>query len=229
MILILSAQTLLGPKSLVARNVPRQVLSRGRMPIPRGTVRTALFWRVIFEISFLRYVAALLPFLLAMLIWPEAAFGLAQAPLPMFLCVYLVETRVLAIPSKARRQALIDADEAARARDLLQLRARKILAQIAAGRQMQDGVLYLVVEQSAMARVAPLTILSVQPETRPSFLNLDAQERATLKALFDEALSERLLQRVNLAENRFIRSVAFEARGVSAHARLAALATEAQR
>lgn len=228
MILILSRETLLSPKSLVSRKVPRQVLSRGRLPIPRGSVRTALFWRVLFELSFPRYVAALMPFLLAMAIWPEAAFGLAQAPLPMFLCVYLIETRVLAIPNKARRRALIDPDDAASGLDLLQIRARQILTRIAAGRKLQEGTVHLVVEQSPMARVAPLTILSVQPETGASFLDLNAQERQTLETLFDDAFSERLLQRINLAENRFLRSVSLEARGVSAHARLAALAAETQ-
>jgi hypothetical protein len=43
--------------------------------------------------------------------------------------------------------------------------------------------------------------------------------------LFADGLDERLLQRVNLAQNTFLRSVAFDASAVSAHARLEALAT----
>ncbi|MEM8741951.1 MAG: hypothetical protein AAGE13_10705 [Pseudomonadota bacterium] len=223
----MSSTTLLSPRTLVARKIPRQVLARGKLPIPRGTVTRALFWRVLFEVSLLRYVGALLPFLIAMAIWPESAFGLAQAPLPMFLLVYVIETRVLAMPNASRRQALVTPAEADAGLDLLTQRARKVLSRIAAGRQIATGRLHLVVEQSPMARVTPLTILSVQPEEGASFLDLSAPERALLMDLFDDVLSERRLQRINLAQNTFLRAVAFEARAVTAHARLAALAAEA--
>lgn len=80
-----------------------------------------------------------------------------------------------------------------------------------------------------MARVPPFTHLSLQFEgARAEVLDLNPEEvRLLREALFDEALSERLLQTINLAENRFLRDVALETRSVSAHARLAALAEHA--
>jgi hypothetical protein len=142
----------------------------------------------------------------------------------MFGLVYLIETRVLAIPSPEKRRALIDPADAARGLDLLAVRGRRILAGIAAGRGLTEGALTLVVEQSGMARVAPLTIVSVQTATGPSYLDLDEGERAAIAELFADGLDERLLQRINLSEDRFVRTVAFEAKAVSAHARLAAMA-----
>ena len=81
-----------------------------------------------------------------------------------------------------------------------------------------------MVEQSELARIAPLTLVSVQcDQPAPRLLSLDAQDRAILAGLFDAALSERDLLAVNHREDRYIRDIAQEARAVSAHERLAAV------
>jgi hypothetical protein len=117
--------------------------------------------------------------------------------------------------------------EAARALDTFRVRGSSVLSRIAAGRGMTRGELHLAVEQSELARVVPLTVVSVQLAGPPArVLDLtDAEVRMIEEELFAEGLDERLLQRVNLAQNTFLRSVAFDASTVSAHARLEALAT----
>ena len=92
---------------------------------------------------------------------------------------------------------------------------------------MMTGELHLAVEQSELARVVPLTVISVQLAGPPAeVLDLtDAEVRMIEKELFAPGLDERLLHRVNLARNTFFRSVSFDAAAVSAHARLEALAT----
>lgn len=226
MMLVLSRETLLAPRRLTARQPPRPVLGRGALPIPRGTVLRAIFWRCLFEVSLLRYLAALVPFPFLIIAQPDMALPLAQAPLLMFALVYLIETSVLAIPSPEKRRKLVDPDAAARGLDLLRVRASAILTRIAAGRGLGKGSLHLVIEQSAMARVTPLTLVSVQTAEHAPFLDLSAEERALMAGLFDEGLDERTLLRINLAEDRFLRDVALEARGVSGHARLAAMAAK---
>ena len=82
-----------------------------------------------------------------------------------------------------------------------------------------------MVEQSELARVTPLTFLSVQLEgAAVPYLALDEQERRLLETgLFDDELSEERLLRINIRENDFLRSTMLEAASVSAHARLAAM------
>ena len=205
---------------------PRKFLGRGFGIVPRGTVTKAGFWRLVAEFQLLRYLVALTPFPVAMFVWPHLALPISQAPLLMFLLVYLVESRVLAIPREARK-TLIGEVEAARALDTFRVRGAAILSRIAAGRGLFHGELHLAVEQSELARVAPLTVVSVQLSGPPAeVLDLTGGEIAMVeRELFAEGLDERLLHRVNLAQNVFLRSVAFDASTVSAHARLEALAT----
>jgi hypothetical protein len=205
---------------------PRKFLGRGFGIVPRGTVTKPGFWRLVVEFQLLRYLVALTPFPVAMFIWPHLALPISQAPLLMFLLVYLVESRVLAVPRDARK-SLIGEVEAARALDAFRVRGAAILSRIAAGRGMTKGELHLAVEQSELARVAPLTVISVQLSGPPAeVLDLTDCEIALVeRELFAEGLDERLLHRVNLAQNIFLRSVAFDASAVSAHARLEALAT----
>jgi hypothetical protein len=142
----------------------------------------------------------------------------------MVLLVGLVEMKMLRLSDAARRD-VIDEDAAARALDTLRFRATRILSRIAARRGLSEGDLHLVVEQSELARVAPLTLVSVQRGgPQAEVLALDAAEQAMLRdELFAEGLDERTLQRANLREDVFLRDVAFAAEGVSARARLAAL------
>jgi hypothetical protein len=225
MLFLLTPSAVANPGALRGGPPPRQALGRALVLRPRGGPRSAAFWRLLLERSLTRYVIALAPFPAAMLIWPELALPISQAPILMFGVVLYIESNVLSVPTPAKRRTLIDPDAAARGLDLLRARARAILTRVAARRGIERGVLHLVVEQSAMARVAPFTIVSVQLEgADPPVLELDAEEERLLReGLFDADLPERLLQTINLAENRFLRDLPLDARGVSAHARLAAL------
>ena len=113
--------------------------------------------------------------------------------------------------------------------DLLRFRATAVLTRIAARHPDRAGLLHLVVEQSELARVTPLTLVSVQTDTPgPALLDLDPADRAIIvEGLFTEGLTERDLHLANMRENVFVRDVAFDTRGVSAHARLSALMAEA--
>lgn len=226
MIIYASPSRVLNRSVLEITSAPRKFLGRGFGPVPRRTVRDPAFWRLVVEFQLLRYLAALFPFPVAMAIWPHLALPISQAPLLMFLLIYLVESRVLAVPREARR-ALIGEVEAARALDRFRVRGAEILSAIAAGRGMRRGELFLVVEQSELARVAPLTLVSVQRGSPGAeVLDLGPGELEMIGAiLFDAEVDEQLLHRVNLAENTFLRSVALDAASISAHARLEAMAS----
>lgn len=219
---VVAPTTVWNPAALEVHELPRRIGGRVTVWPVGGGLR--LWARVVFEVELLRYLAALLPFALGALIWQDQALAIAQAPLLMFLVVYAAETKLMRL-SPAARACLIDEAGADRLRDLLRVRARAILTRIAAGRDLRDGALRLVIEQSELARVAPLTWVSVQSEQGPEVLRLSLDEVALLRAtLFAPPLDERGLQRVNQREGVFLREERLEAREVSAHARLAALA-----
>jgi hypothetical protein len=219
---IVSPATVWNAGALDMRQVPRRIF--GRVTLwPRRGAGFGLWARIVFEVEVLRYLSALLPFVVAAAIWRDSAVAISQAPLPMFLVIYLFEIKVLRL-SPAARKALIPGAEADRGLDLLRVRAVTILTRIAAGRGLTEGRLHLVVEQSELARIAPLTFVSVQTEDGPAVMRLTQDEEAMIRAeLFADGLDEGLLQRINLAQGDMLRDVAFDLRGVSAHARLAAL------
>ncbi|MEM0937546.1 MAG: hypothetical protein AAGJ91_16755 [Pseudomonadota bacterium] len=206
------------------------MLGRGFRVIPRHPLRARVFWRLLFDQAPFRYFLALSPFPTSMAIRPDLALAISQAPLLMFAIIVLIESSILSISTPAKRRRLLEAAEAARGLDVLRQRGTDILARIAAGRGLQTERLHLIVEQSGLARVPVLTLISVQQEAetagaRPVLLDLDNAERALVsERLFDEAFSEPFLHRINLYENKFVRDVAFEAVAVTAHARLMALA-----
>jgi hypothetical protein len=177
--------------------------------------------RLIFEVQILRYLVPLIPFIVAMFVWPDLALPISQAPIPMMLVIAFFETRVLSI-KPAKRSTLISDADMARAEDALRFNARSILRQIAARRMLTTEEIMLVVEQSTMARVPPLTLVSVQEaEPTPRVLDLDAEERALIEAsLFDEAFTEADLHRVTLRQNENLRAIAFDASTLSAHERM---------
>lgn len=226
MILFAAPSRVLNPAVLDITAPPRKFLGRGFGVVPRRALLDAGFWRLVVEFQFLRYLVALVPFLVAMAIRPDLALPISQAPLLMFILIWLVESRVFAMPKEARAR-LVDRTDADRALDAFRVRGRSILSRIAAGRNMTAGEMFLAVEQSELARIAPLTVVSVQiGGADPHVLDLSDAEAALIASdLFDDRLDERLLHRVNLAENTFLRSVAFDASTVSAHARLEALAS----
>ena len=218
---ILTPDTIWNPHVLEMRQVPRRVFGRV-MIFPRRGAGLGLWLRLIFEIEVLRYLGALLPFLLGAVIYPQYALAISQAPLPMLIVIYFVEAKLLRL-NRTRAKALASRAEVERGMDLLRVRSVAILSKIAAGRGLVDGRLHLVVEQSEIWRMPPLTLVSVQSEAGPEVMRLTAEERSLVAGLFDEAFGERDLLRANLAAGECLRDVAFDLRGVSAHARLAAL------
>lgn len=220
--LILTTSTLWNPAVLETRSLPKKFL--GRVMVVPSRASAAQWARLLVEMQLLRYTATLLPFVAGPLLAPDLAVPVMQAPLLMVVLVVLVESRVLRL-TKTARAALVTPDEAARRLDTLAFRARACLRRIAARHDLREGALRLVVEQSELARIAPLTLVSVQSDTPdPHVLTLDADDRAMLQRdLFDDAFTERDLLAVNHRDTLYIREIAQEARAVSAHARLAAM------
>ena len=218
---ILSPETVWNPKALATGSVPRKVLHRIAF-LPKGG-GIGLIARVIMENEPLRYFIALSPFVVAMFIWRDLALPISQAPVAMIIVIGFFEMKVLRVSNEARK-TLMNEDEVARVLDTLNYRARRVLTKLAALRGLTSGEVMLVVEQSELARVTPLTLVSVQTrEDKPRILSLTQQERDLIAAeLFDDTFTERLLHRANLREDVYLRSVSFDARGVSGHARLAA-------
>ncbi len=222
---ILTPETIWNPHVLEMRQVPRRVFGRV-MIFPKRGARVGLWLRLIFEMEVLRYLLALVPFLVLAVMYPRYAGAIAQAPLPMLVVIYFFEAKVLRL-SRDGAKALASEAEMERGLDLLRVRAVAVLSKIAAGRGLVEGRLHLVVEQSEIWRMPPLTLVSVQaeagPKSGPEVLRLSVEEMALLAGLFDEAFGERDLLRINLASRECLRDVGFDVRGVSAHARLAAL------
>lgn len=221
MMLIVTQATIANTGVLETRSLPRRFFGRV-MLIPRRA-GPALWLRLLAEVQVLRYLGVLAPFVLIPLIWRDLALPISQAPLVMLIVIAGVELKVLRL-SKAARARRVTGDEAARRLDTLAFRARDCLRRIAARQGIAEGELQLVVEQSELARLPPLTLVSVQTDRpAPRLLALDAGDRAVLEAgLFGDGLTERDLLAVNQRDDLYLRAVTQEARGVSAHARLAA-------
>ncbi|MGS4946260.1 hypothetical protein ACVDG3_12330 [Meridianimarinicoccus sp. RP-17] len=219
--LIVTHDTLANPGILDTRSLPKKFLGRV-MPVPRGA-GAGLWLRLAVEIQPLRYTAELLPFIVAPLMVRDLATQVMQAPALMVITVAVVELKLLRLSAAARSRA-VGADEAARRLDTLAFRARACLRRIAARHDMAEGELRLVVEQSELARIAPLTLVSVQADhPKPRVLPLDADDRAVLaEGLFDADFTERDLLAVNHSDSTYLRDITQQARAVSAHARLAA-------
>ncbi|WP_227269460.1 hypothetical protein [Roseobacter weihaiensis] len=220
---IVCPSTLYNHKALETRSVPKRMIGRISL-IPRREATGRMVARLIFEVQVLRFLGALMPFVVAMLIWPDLALPISQAPIPMLILIAFVETRVFNMP-KEKREALVTEDEMARTLDALRFNGTRVLTRIAARRGMAAGELHLVVEQSELARVTPLTLVSVQkPAPDPAVLDLDPQARQWLReALFDETLTEKALHAVTLRQATSIHMVTLETGTISAHARMAAL------
>lgn len=193
------------------------------MVFPRKEASARLRFRIILESQFVRYFLTLVPFIAAGITWPELALPLGSAPVLMLIAVGFVELRILRLPA-AKRKDVVGEAESARALDTLNFRGRKILSSLAAKRGIQTGNLFLVVEQSDLVRLNPLTFVSLQKdEGKSRLVTLNKEEREMIRTgLFDPDFTEQDLALANQREATFLRSVNFEARGVSAHARLAA-------
>lgn len=219
---IVSPSTLLNANALETRAVPKRMIGRISL-IPRRGANWRIVLRLIFEVQVLRFLIALLPFVIAMLVWPHLALPISQAPIPMLFLIYFVETRVFSMP-REKREKLINADDRDRTLDALNFNGQRVLTRIAARHHIAEGEIHLVVEQSEMGRVPPLTLVSVQQATpTPRVLNLDAEDLDIIaQGLFVDTLNEEQLHKVTLRDGENLRSVMIEARGISAHARMAA-------
>ena len=222
---IVAPETISNTGVLETRSLPKKFFGRVQL-VPKGA-GVGLWARLILEIQFLRYMAALVPFIAIPFMSNDLALPVTQAPLAMVLVIAFVEMKVLRLSDRARRRLLTE-DEAARRIDTFTFRARAALRRIAARRGIGEGEITLVAEQSELARVPALTLVSVQSAfPAPHVLNLDAEDRSILEeTLFDETLTERMLQHANMREGQPIREVRIEARSVSAHARLEAALKE---
>lgn len=218
---LLSHATVLNRDALRIRWVPRKFLGLTTVWPRGGSFR--LWARLIFEREGLRYSLTLLPFVIAALVWRDYAVVIAQAPIPMLIVIFLVESRMLRA-SEARRKALVTEDQADAGLDTLRARARTLLGRIAARRGLKSGRLHLVIEQSDLLRVPPLTLVSVQTEEGPELLALDASEREMLtNELFAPPLTERALQHIGLARRIEVHDLTLDPATISGHARMAAL------
>lgn len=219
---IITPRTISNRAAFEFRQIPRRFL--GRVFVwPRQGGGWRLKLRLVFEIELLRYFAALAPFAIMTLVWHESALAIAQAPALMVLVVYAVEMRFLRL-TKSARAALLDRATQDRLADLLAERARRILTGIGAGRRLTEGTLHLVVEQSELARVMPLTFVSVQTDDGPALVDLTAEERSMIdQILFAPPLTEREMHRLTLARKDTVSTISLEMRAIPAHARMAAL------
>jgi len=219
--LVVTRDTLRNAGVLETRSLPKKFF--GRVALVPRRAGIGLWLRLLVEMQLLRYFAALIPFILLAFSSSRMALPVTQAPLAMVLLIGVVELKVLRLSDRGRER-LMSEDEAARRLDTLVFRSRAVLRKIAARRDMAEGELALVVEQSELARVPTLTLVSVQSAyPGPHVLDLDPEERKLIERdLFGPDLTEKMLHQANLRDGQMIREVRIEARGVSAHARLAA-------
>lgn len=219
--LVVTETTIANRGVLETRSLPKRFF--GRVTLWPRKAPFGLRLRFLLEFQLLRYFAALAPFVLIPLTWQGTALPISQAPLVMLIAIAAVELRLLRL-SKSARARILTQDEAARRLDTLAFRARACLRRIAARQDIPEGELRLVVEQSELARLPPLTLVSVQTDQpEPRLLPLNDADIAILRdGLFDAEFTESHLLAANHREDRYLRDVAQEARAVSAHARLAA-------
>lgn len=226
---LVTPETIRNRGALALRQVPRRFFGRVNLWPRRGAdLRTRL--RMLAELQALRYTLPLLPLLAIGFIWTQTALPLAQAPILMVLLIGLVEMRLLRLSPRARAR-LCSEHDAARVLDLLEAQGRQLLTRIAAGRALGPGRLHLVVEQSELARIPPLTYVSLQHDPddgRPAILALSPAEEALVRtALFAGPLTETALFTANQRLGRMLRMVSLDTAAIPAHARLAALMARA--
>ena len=223
---LVTPSTVLNSAVLRPRRLGHGMLGRGFRVIPRRPLSDAMLWRVLLDQAPLRMLVALAALPFAAILPSDLALPLT--PVLMLGAMMTAERTVLASAgAPAGRRGLACRGEADRMLDLLRSRGRDALGRIAAGRDMASDRLHLVVEQSPLARAPVLTLVSVQRPCdaggRPEVIELSDSERSMLRArLFGGDLDEAGLHRVNAAQNRYVRSVPFEAGTVTAHARLLA-------
>ena len=222
MIFVLAPSTIFNRWTLKARRLPRLMLAEAQRPLPRRLMLSSAFWRMAAESPVLRNAAVVAPIPAAVLMAPDlVTASLGLSPALMFLMLFAEGSLV---PVRARDD---EAERAERVLDLLRTRGRAVLTRIAASRGIAKGKLTLVVEQSSLARLPPITLVSVHSDNAVIDLSRDEQ-RMLREGLFAEGLKESMLLRVNLVQKTPVREVSLEAGTISAHARLAGMARREQ-
>lgn len=217
--LIVSPQTVANTSALETRSLPKKLF--GRVLVIPKSASLGLWLRLLFELQLLRYLGALLPFVALPLVFRDLALPVTQAPLAMLIVIAFVELKVLRHSDRSR-EALMSEDKARSTVDLLAFRGKGVLRQFAARNGQDTGPLAMVIEQSELARVAPLTFVSIQssvPNAR--VVDLTPEDQAAIAQIFDDELSERDLHRANQRLTDTLLNIQIEASAVSAHARLA--------
>jgi hypothetical protein len=92
--------------------------------------------RLVFEVLVLRYLIALAPVVVAMMIWPHLALPISQATVPMLILIYFVETKILTL-TRVQREGLMTETEVGRTLDALHFHTCRVLTRIAA--RKRDG------------------------------------------------------------------------------------------
>ncbi|MCE6952688.1 hypothetical protein LAZ40_24585 [Cereibacter sphaeroides] len=220
MIFVLAPSTIFNRWTLKARRLPRLMLAEAQRPLPRRLMLSSAFWRMAAESPMLRNAAVIAPIPAAVLVAPDlVTASLGLSPALLFLMLFAEGNLV---PVRARKG---EAEEAERVLDLLRTRGRAVLTRIAASRGVAKGKLTLVVEQSSLARLPPITLVSVHSASDNAVIDLSRDEQRMLReGLFAEGLDEAMLLRVNLVQKTPVREVSLEAGSISAHARLAGMA-----
>ncbi len=225
MIFFVTPSTVLNRKSLEMRRAPKPFLKYSVTLVPKIAPWKPLGARMLFEHQIVRYALSLSPFPIALAIWPHLALPISQAPLLMFIVVWLFETRFLGMPRETKK-SLASADDIGRIQDVLRVRGQEVLSRFAASRGLRIGELHLVIEQSELARIPPLTYVSVQTGgARPAILDLsDYEKNEIADRFFEDELLESELQRIGFARNDFLNDIVLDPSKITSHARLAALA-----
>jgi hypothetical protein len=161
--LIVAPQTISNAGVLETRSLPKKFFGRVQL-VPKGA-GFGLWARLILEIQFLRYMAALVPFIAIPFMSNDLALPVTQAPLAMVLVIAVVEMRVLRLTDRGR-QRIVDEDEAGPPSRHLRLSCAGGLAADRGAAGIAEGEVMLVAEQSELARVPPLTLVSVQSAAR---------------------------------------------------------------
>jgi hypothetical protein len=183
--LIVAPQTISNAGVLETRSLPKKFFGRVQL-FPKGA-GFGLWARLILEIQFLRYMAALVPFIAIPFMSNDLALPVTQAPLAMVLVIAVVEMRVLRLTDRARQRC--DEDEAARRVDAFTFRARPPCGGSRRGgdRGGRGHAGRRTVRTGACA--APDAGVGAIRRAGPHVMDLDPEDRAILQdTLFDEDL-----------------------------------------
>lgn len=217
---VVSPATILNPTKSKRRTDADRLIGSRPLIVPRTSSLSWVILRLAFEWSLLRHIFILSPIPVSFLLFPSLIQQAMALP-PLFMLIVMhAEGNLPTIRSRVSPDTTID-----RGMDVLAQRGRKLLTRLAAMRGLAGGRLTLVIEQSEMVNLPPLTFVSVRSTGSAGMLDLTHSEIAILReGLFDAAFDERQLHRINQTQRCSIRKVTLDASSISAHARLTGIA-----